>query len=121
MQRGSKNTLSTRQMIRKGELLSDYLNRWRYRGLQRVYWLLHGAATCRALHPEIGTSEWGSRMWHTLGARAAHKAIRASGRKCCQEACLAAAEKRRRDREREEKERLYGHDWRQSRADINGI
>ncbi len=92
MQSGSKNKLSKDQMIRKGELLSAYENRWRYRGLQRVRWLI-GAATSRALHPEIGKSEWASSMWHRLGARAAHKVIRASGRKCCEEATRAAAEK----------------------------
>jgi len=36
VQSGSKNKLSKDQMIRKGELLSAYENRWRYRGLQRV-------------------------------------------------------------------------------------
>jgi hypothetical protein len=92
-------------MMHKRELLAEYVERWQYRELQRVYWLLVGAATSRARYPEIGTSEWGAKMWHKLGARAAHRAIRGSGRKLCEEATKAAVEKRRSDRESNEKER----------------
>ncbi len=40
-------------------------------------------------------SEWGRYMRRVKGARHAHRAIRASGRKPCEEACLAAAARRR--------------------------
>jgi len=121
VQCGRAHRLSYDQEMRKRELLAEYAERWQYRGLQRVLWSLTGAATSRAVHPEIGTSKWALKMWHQAGARAAHKKIRASGRRCCEEACRAAAEKRRVERERKEKDRLYGSSWRSGQSNLDGI
>ncbi len=86
---------------------SEYRERWKHNERYRyVYRSLVGAATMHTLHPDFLTPEWQRRAGLIRHARKAHAVIRASGRRCCQEACLAAAEKRRRERERKEKERL---------------
>jgi hypothetical protein len=58
------------------------------------------------------TSADGRRLRRIRAAYAAHKVIRASGRRCCEEAARAAAEKRRLDRQRKQWQDLYGCDWR---------
>ena len=102
--------------------LSEYRERWKHSGrYSDVYRSLVGAATMHGLHPEFLTTKWQRRAGLIRHARKAHDVIRASGRRCCQEACLAAAEKRRRERERKEKERLYSSAWRTSQANLDGI
>ena len=114
--------LTAYQRFVRDNWFSEYRDRWKHSERYRyVYRSLVGAATMHALYPEFLTREWQQRAGRIRNARKAHAVIRASGRKCCQEACVAAAEKRRRDRERKEKERLYGSAWRNGQTNLNGI
>lgn len=108
--RSPKKPLTRSQQIAYAKNLDRLLKRWRQRGEQITsfrYACLCANARCLALHPERFSSAHGARLMRQREAKAAHKAIRMSGRIPAQEG-RAQIERNRAARKMSGSARSYG-------------